>query len=273
MEAQRVHLTTIAITDHDTVAGLAEGIEAAKNYGIEFVPGMEITSLFETRRIEILGYYIDPRNEPLQQLLATMAKSRAERTPRILERLAQLDLPITEEDLHLAPTEALSAIGRPRIARAMVARGYVKDMQEAFDGYLGEGQPANAPMFLPEVKETIATIKTAGGIAVVPHPIGFWNNDLETLGGAIKRLKKRRLEGIEVYYAYAVRYRGNRTIPLEFIERGVRFLEELAKTEDMAITGGTDFHGDVGRLGDIAIPDGTMDRFRSYAKAALGRKL
>ncbi|MFQ5977009.1 MAG: PHP domain-containing protein [Candidatus Heimdallarchaeota archaeon] len=272
-EARRVHLTTIAITDHDTIAGLAEGTRAARTCEIEFVPGVEITSLFETRRIEILGYYIEPQNESLQQLLATMAKSRAERTPRILERLAQLDMPITEEDLDLGPTENLSAIGRPRIARAMVAQGYVKDMQEAFDGYLGEGQPANAPMFLPDVKETIITIKTAGGIAVVPHPMGFWNNDLETLTKAIKRLKKRGLEGIEVYYAYAVRYRGSRTIPPEYIEGGMSFLEELAKTEDMAITGGTDFHGDVGGLGEITIPDGTMDRFRNYAEATLGRKL
>ncbi|MHA2273425.1 MAG: PHP domain-containing protein [Candidatus Hodarchaeales archaeon] len=272
-EAKRVNLTTLALTDHDSVAGLAEGRRAALTYKIEFVPGVEITSRFENRRIEILGYYIDPQNERLQHLLTTMAKSRADRTPQILKRLAELGMPITENDLHLKPQETLNAVGRPRIARAMVEKGYVETLQQAFDGYIGEGKPANVSMYLPAVKETIEAIHRAGGIAVVPHPMGFWNSDLETLARAIKRLKNSGVNGIEVYYAYEVRYQGNRAIPPDFIETGVTFLEELAKTKELAVTGGTDFHGDIGQLGAIEIPDGTMDRFRSYAEAALARKL
>lgn len=272
-EAKRVNLTTLAITDHDSVAALDEGYHAALTHRIEFVPGVEITSRFENDRIEILGYYIDPQDERLQQLLATMAKSRADRTPQILKRLAKFGMPITENDLHLQPQETLNAVGRPRIARAMVEKGYVETLQQAFDGYLGEGKPANVSMYLPAVKETIETIHTAGGIAVVPHPMGFWHSDLETLAGAIKRLKTSGVNGIEVYYAYEVRYQGRRAISPHFIETGVTFLEELAKTEELAITGGTDFHGDVGQLGAIEIPDGTMERFRSYAEAVLGRKL
>jgi hypothetical protein len=103
--------------------------------------------------------------------------------------------------------------------------------------------------------------------------MGFWNNDLEMLARAVKRLKNSGVNGIEVYYAYEVRYQGNRAISPDFIETGVPFLEELAKTEELTITGGTDFHGDIGELGAIEIPDGTMERFRSYAEAVLGRKL
>ena len=272
-EAKRINLTTIAITDHDCVDGLDEGIIAASKLGIEFVPGVEITTLFENKRIEILGYFIDPLNERLSELLATMATSRAKRTPRILQRLEELGLPLTEKDLHLKTGEALNTVSRSRIGRAMVEKGHVKNLQQAFDDYLAESKPANVQMFLPDVRETIETIRLARGICVIPHSMGFWNKDLNALETAIKNLKKIGLQGIEVYYPYAVRYRGSRAISPEFVENGTKVLEELARAENMTITGGTDFHGDVGRLGDINIPDGTMDRFRSHAESILGKEL
>jgi len=226
--ASQAGLRTISITDHDTCAGLAEAHNVAHHHGIRLVPGVEITAIEDCRDVHMLAYFIDPSNPPLVEFLDSQRKNRERRAAEIGERLASLGLAIDVARL-LAATRATAgrSIGRPQIADALVSAGHAVDRDDAFARLLGVGRPAYVPRRGPRPTDVIAVVCSAGGIVSMAHP------GLTAMDHLIPGLAAAGLQALEARHSdhdpdTEQRYR------------------ELAAQEGLAISAGSDFHGDVG---------------------------
>jgi len=238
--AKKKKLRAIALTDHDTVAGVEEALEAGDELGVEVVPGVEISAQYPPGTMHILGYYIRASNRELQGALKKLQQARAARNPKIIERLQALGLEITiTEVLDLSAGQ----VGRPHIARALVNRGYVSSIDQAFSLYLKKGAVAYVEKFRFPPEEAIAIIRRAGGISVLAHPFTLGMAKPDELSQLVGELREMGLEGIEVFYP-------NHTEEMAVI------YEDVAKSLGLICTGGSDFHGnfrDQSYLGDTIL--------------------
>ena len=186
-------LRYFSLTDHDTVAGVAEATERGRELGVIVVPGTELTCYIGSREVHVLGYGIDITDAVLAGHCARFQAARLERAALIGERLAAAGAPI---DMPAVVAEADGGVvGRPHIAKALIAAGHVKDFQEAFDRFLGEGCPANVPKLQVTPEECVDVIRRAGGIAIMAHPGLGKQEDL------IPRLISAGAVGIEVWHS------------------------------------------------------------------------
>jgi 3',5'-nucleoside bisphosphate phosphatase len=225
----RVHsagLTTISVTDHDTVAALAEVTALASPLGIRVIPGIEITAVDRGRDLHMLGYFFDPDSEPLLALLVSQRALRVARVREIAGVLAALDRPIDIDSVLLsAAARPGSSVGRPQIARALVAAGHAASVQDAFDRWLAAGRPAFVPRTGPGAGEVIDAIHAAGGLASFAHPGVTARDDL------IAPLVARGLDAVEAHHA-------------DHTPEQVSAYRAMARTLGALITGGSDFHGE-----------------------------
>ena len=244
--AKKVGLLAIALTDHDTVDGLTSAINTAKEIGINFVCGVEISVKFEGKgHFHLLGYFKSPQIPELSKVLKRLKEARANRNKKMIEKLKELGVNISMEELKEI---AKGEIGRPHIAKVLVKKGVVKSFEEAFDKYLKKGAPAYVPKALLSPEEAISLVLKAKGVPVLAHPITL-KLDYFSLKKYIKKLKDLGLKGIEAYYT-------------EHSEEFTQEILKYAKEFDLIVTGGSDFHGEnkpdiklgVG-LGNLKIPD------------------
>lgn len=256
--AKAAGVTALAITDHDIVSGLPEAMEAGSRLGIEVIPGVEISSRYGDSELHILGYCIDWRQPRLSERMRSLRESRHQRNPRIIERLNELGLDVTYQEVRdLAGTES---VGRPHIARVLMNKKLVSSAKEAFNRYLAEGRPAFVPRELPEPTEAVRWIREAGGIAVLAHPT-WVKESAEGLSRLVERLKDAGLGGIEVHYSTH-----NAKQTEEYLN--------LAKRLELLITGGSDFHGvtkpdiyvGTGR-GDLKVSETLLEPLKKAASA------
>ena len=225
--AKQAGLTALAITDHDIVDGIPEATAIGKELGIEVVPGVEISSRLGESELHILGYFMQWTDPQLAQRLKTLRDSRHLRNPKIVQRLNELGIPITYEEVRaLAGTES---VGRPHIARLLMEKKFVTSAKEAFDRYLANGRPAFVDRELPEPAEAVRWIREAGGVPVLAHPT-WVRTSAEGLRVLVRELKAAGLGGIEVHYSTHT--------PSQTTE----YLD-LATQCDLLVTGGSDFHG------------------------------
>ena len=225
--AKQAGLTALAITDHDIVDGIPEATAIGKELGIEVVPGVEISSRLGESELHILGYFMQWTDPQLAQRLKTLRDSRHLRNPKIVQRLNELGIPITYEEVRaLAGTES---VGRPHIARLLMEKKFVTSAKEAFDRYLANGRPAFVDRELPEPAEAVRWIREAGGVPVLAHPT-WVRTSAEGLRVLMRELKAAGLGGIEVHYSTHT--------PSQTTE----YLD-LATQCDLLVTGGSDFHG------------------------------
>jgi len=217
----------IALTDHDTVAGLPEALRAAEACSFELVPGLEISADYLGGGMHILGYFIDHADPFFQQELERLQEARRERNPKIIARLQELGIPITYDRVL-----ALSGgqIGRPHIAQAMLQIGAVQNLEEAFKKYLTKGAPAYVEKFRLSPEQAIVLIHRAGGVPVLAHPFTLNCTTREQLTGLLRRLKDQGLQGLECLYS-------------EHTPDQTREYLHLAAELDLRVTGGSDFHG------------------------------
>ncbi len=218
-------ITTMSVTDHDTVAGLAEvGVEAAAR-GIRLVPGIEITSTADGRDVHLLGYFFDPGSAPLLAFLEGQRAMRVSRVREIGARLALLGMPIDVEALvTAAAARPGSSIGRPQIARALVGAGHVGSIQEAFDRWLANGRPAYVARTGPSPAAVVDVVHAAGGVASFAHPAVTKRDEL------IRPLADHGLDAIEVYHS-------------DHLPEHERDYRGLAARLGLLVSGGSDFHG------------------------------
>ena len=254
-------LTTISVTDHDTIAALADVTATAAAKGIRVIPGIEITAIDHGRDVHMLGYFFDPASAPLAALLLSQRALRVMRVREIANTLASLGMPVDVDSVLLAAAARPgSSIGRPQLAREMVRAGHVASVQEAFDRWLATGRPAFVPRTGPSPAEVVATVHEAGGLASIAHP-GVTRRD-ELIGPLVDH----GLDAIEVYHSDHT------------VEDSIAY-QNLATRLGVLITGGSDFHGE-----DATSAEATLDKraHRSVlgavtlppeALAALERKL
>ncbi len=251
--AHRAGISTLAVTDHDTMAAAPAVAAAAARHGMAFVPGIEITTVHDGHDVHVLGYFLDAQSPALIALLSRLRALRRERAAEISTRLAAAGAPIDVEQLMRAPdTQAAKSIARPQIARALIAAGHVATVSEAFARYLSEGCCGYVPHRGPSPGDAIGVIHEAGGIASLAHPGTLKQDDL------VPPLVDAGLAAIEVYHsahdaAATARYR------------------ELARTHELAVTGGSDFHGEGTRrseyFGVVALPPDEFARLSARAEA------
>ncbi|MDF2612884.1 MAG: hypothetical protein K0S71_670 [Clostridia bacterium] len=222
-------LSAIALTDHDTISGIEECTQKGIAINLIVVPGIEFAAEYAEREIHILGYYIDSRNPVLKDKLKFIIESRMARNQKMIERLNNLGLSITIEDLGLeGPSEAVFT--RAHFAAALYKKGYVKTRSEAFDKYIGSGKPAYVKRFRFTAEECIDTIHKAGGLAVIAHPY-LYNLTQEETDLMLKDLTSVGLDGIETFYS-------------THSKEDVSNLLDLCQKYHLLPTGGSDFHGD-----------------------------
>ena len=226
--AEKAGLAAVSITDHDTTAGLPEGKMQAGELGMEFIPGLELSVAFPQGNMHLLGYYIDEGDEGLQEVLKRVQAARARRNPRILEKLSALGIHVTMKELE--DMARGGQIGRPHIARALVSKGYVRSVGQAFDRYLKKGGPAYAPKSILGPREAIETIREAGGVPVLAHPFSLLATSSEELEKIVIDLKAKGLMGMECYYS-------------EHDEAFTALCLSIAEKNSLVVTGGSDYHG------------------------------
>jgi predicted metal-dependent phosphoesterase TrpH len=248
--ASAAGVTTMAVTDHDTTAAIEAVTRAGRARGIEVIAGIEITAVDAERDVHVLGYFIDSTDALLSEFLSRQRADRITRVKSIGARLAQLGMPVDIAPLvSPAQEDGGYSVGRPQIARAMIAAGYVADTREAFDRWLARGRPAFVPRAGSPPEEVIRIIHGARGLASIAHP-GQTGVD-----SRIDAYAKAGLDALEAYH------------PDHAAAATVRYLS-LAAGLDLLVTGGSDFHGDASHgwePGAISLPEEHWRRFRDAA--------
>lgn len=252
--AARAGVSTLALTDHDTTAGLLEAGARAAELGLEFIPGVELSCSTEYGQLDMLGYYAPlpgaDGNGAFEERLTALRQARGRRNAVILEKLGALGLPLGLDEL-LAEGE--SAVGRPHIAALMLKKGYVGSVREAFERFLGAGKPAYVPKeeFSPE--GAVRLLLSAGAVPVIAHPL-LIRAPWEWLDALVAALAPLGLAGLEAYHS-------------EHDARGVRNIVRLADKYGLIVTGGSDFHGAakpqifIGRgKGSLAVPHFVLEK-------------
>lgn len=255
--AHQLNLGAIAITDHDTMAGVKDALAQGIPPSLKFLTGVEISvlpppSFSNLGSFHILGYSIDPDNTILNHTCSELQQARKNRNPRILKILNELGFNIT---LTQVQKEAGGCqLGRPHIAQLMIKKGYVKSINEAFDRYLSQGKPAYVDKYRLDCAKAIEIILDAGGIPVLAHPLLIQTQHDEILEDLVITLMEMGLKGLEVYY------------PEHSPEKTAHYAK-IANRRRLLMTGGTDFHGSLkpeikmgSGKGNLSIPYAIYER-------------
>ncbi len=227
--AQETGLKAISITDHDTVDGTGEALAAGEKYGVRVVSGVELSVFLDDINFHLLGYHFDWLDKTLAAKLDVLQKSRNKRNSVIIANLKNLGLDISEGELHEVSSSGQT--GRPHIARLLVDKRIVKDIDQAFAVYLRKGKPGYARRFIYHVDEAISLIHKSGGLAVLAHPAPI-SRSAPVHDNLLDRLKSLGLDGIETHYP---------------TQKGSfrKTVRRLASTYGLFETGGSDYHGDI----------------------------
>jgi predicted metal-dependent phosphoesterase TrpH len=217
-------LSIISITDHDSLIGIEPALLAAESFpALKVIPGLEINTDIPNAEVHILGYFINYRDDELNQSLRRQRDSREFRAQKILGKLGNLGIDIEwNQVLELASD---GAVGRPHIARAMLEQGYVTSMQEAFNMYIGRQGPAYVERARLSPQEATELMVKAGGLPVLAHPA-----DLDNIEEFLRDLKEVGLVGLEAYYS-------------RYDQKTIQRLVDLANKHGLITSGGSDFHG------------------------------
>jgi predicted metal-dependent phosphoesterase TrpH len=239
----------LALSDHDTTAGLDEAAAAAKEAGLRLIPGLELSTDLGKADVHLLAYGFDRTSKPLQDFLQWQRDGRIGRTRRIVEILAEQGMPLDVARVFEIAGEA--TVGRPHVARALLEKGYVASVQEAFDQWLGNGKPADVDRPKLEPADAIRVVHENGGVVFVAHPVFIG----EDYAAAIEQLWAWGADGIETYYKH-------------YDPETVAAHAALAARLGMAASGGSDYHGlgnpDDREIGDIPFPDERVVEFVSF---------
>jgi len=241
--AKNKGLLAIAITDHDTIEGLEEGLFEGERIGLEVISGIEISAEHSPGSMHLLGFFIDIHHPTLKERLGYLQRARAERNPKMVEKLKKLGIDITFDEVLKA--SGGGQVGRPHFAQVLLEKGYVRSFQEAFDRFLKKGASAYVEKMRFSAEESIRFINEANGVAVLAHPNTLQLNGYSELENLILRLVKRGLKGIEAYYP-------------EHSALEVAQYKTLAERHGLLVTGGTDYHGIEKNGLDIGVGRGEM---------------
>jgi hypothetical protein len=220
-KVKQAGLDIISITDHDNLSAIHEAASVGKDFGVEVIPGLEVSSDIGDREVHILGYFIDPNNHELERYLKFFREERLKRAIRIVNKLKALGFSISIEDV--LEQAKNSAIGRPHIAQAMLERGLISNYYEAFNKYIGNNCPAYEKKVHISPQSVVKIIGDAGGLSFIAHP----GNMPESL---IKELIEEGVDGIEVIHPSHNAHQ-------------IKFYKGIVNEYFLLESGGSDFHG------------------------------
>jgi predicted metal-dependent phosphoesterase TrpH len=244
-QAALAGVRVMAVTDHDTTSAAAEAQACAGAHGIETVPGIEITAIVAGRDVHMLGYFMHAAEPSFVEFLTVQRAARVARIEAIGERLSALGKPISVEPmLAQARLHPGRSLGRPLIARAMVAAGHVKDVREAFDDWLADGGPAFVPRVGPTPADVLRIVHGAGGLVSLAHP------GRTRIDEGIPAMRDAGLDAIEVFHC-------------DHDPERIQKYASLARELDLLVTGGSDFHGDTSHgltPGAVTLPGSEWER-------------
>ncbi|MCD8134051.1 MAG: PHP domain-containing protein [Clostridiales bacterium] len=241
LEAKKAKLYSVALTDHDTVSGIDEFMEAGIKYGLRTIAGVELSTEYENTEIHVVGLFIDPENEALLRQLRTFRDNRDNRNLKMIDRLREEGFQITAEEIYERYPDAV--VARPHIARFLADTHQVENIQAAFDKYIGEGCSCYVERYKISPMRAVELIRNAGGVAILAHPCLYKISD-ETMNQMLKEMKKAGLDGIEALYS-----RNQASDEQKY--------RALAKKYGLLISGGSDYHGT--NKPDIHLGTGTGD--------------
>ncbi len=241
----------VALTDHDTLAGLPRARARATELGLTLVAGCEVSCAYRSTSAHVLVYFADGEDGPLPEELARLRRDRVARNRQLAERLRSLGVDVTYEEI-VAEAAGEESAGRPHVATVLVRRGYAESIPDAFDRWLGRGAPAYEPKARLDPATLARTARQSGAVAVLAHPLTLWLEPAE-LDAAVRELADAGFAGIEAYYG---RYSPDTRTELV----------ALAERHGLVATGGSDYHGTVKESlsvgtgeGDLAVPDDVLD--------------
>lgn len=247
--AAEAGLQAIAITDHDNTNALARSMEAGKQYGVEVIPGIELSADYKGIEVHILGYFINPDGESLQDLLEIALTNRERRNCEICRRLRDEGIDVSMQELR--QRHPGTVLGRPHIGLLMIEKGYVESVKESFRLYMGKGAKCFVPKLNMPLKNAIGRILDAGGVPVLAHPFQYELPEPQ-LRELITLVKGMGCVGMECVYA-------------RYDEAKREYLTRLAAEYDLIVTAGSDYHGtpkpDI-LLGDIRGEYAQVERLR-----------
>ncbi len=251
-EAARLQFAAIAVTDHDTLDAVPESLLAGEEFDVEVIAGVELTCRVESREIHMLGYLFGDawKNESLHAVLDHSKRVREQRTSQFVDKLNELGVPLTLQDV-LSCSDC-GTMGRPHVAIALHRRGFVRSVDEAFERYLKRGRPAFVDRYRMTAAEAIGHIKRAGGVAVLAHP------GLNKVDDRIHEFVDQGMDGLEVWHSRHT------------VAQSAHYLK-LTEQLGLLATGGSDDHGDIrGKplLGTVKVP---YERVEALKERALSR--
>ena len=243
-EVVKSGLSAISVVDHDTIDGIEPTKGLASSQNIELLPGIELTAEYDGMEIHILGYLIDYKNKELKERLDSLKNNRIERIHKIVEKLRHMGIGLNAQDVFEIAKHG--TVGRLHVARAMVKKGLVNSIQEAFGKFIGDRCPAYVAGFRFSPKEAIKLIRDVGGISVLAHPHILKRDNL------IPEFINYGLMGLEAYYP-------------EYTQAMTNFYLSLTQKYNLLVTGGSDCHGDAKpevKLGSIKIPYELVEKLK-----------
>lgn len=247
------NVAVLALTDHDTVDGLAAASARARAVGIELIPGVELSTRVDEGEVHVLGYYVDRFSPHLGTELARFRQARADRAATMVERLSKVGAPVDLRRVHELAGGA--TIGRPHVARALIEAGHARSVDDAFSRFLVRGRPGYVERYRLTPAAAVDLLRRTGAVPVLAHPHSAAN--VEAL---LPELLAAGLCGLECYYG-------------DYDEdRRVRWLK-LAERHQLIPTGGTDFHGGSAPhrrpLGSVSVPQSSVEALRGARSSAL----
>ena len=238
-QAWAAGIRTMAITDHDTLGGIAAGMSAATAAGMTFVPGIEITSVHGGKDVHVLAYFVSEETPGLPSLLARQRQQRRDRALEIARRLERLDAPIDAAALAAAASSATGkSLARPQIAQMLIAAGHVATVAEAFERYLGEDSPAYVPHQGASPAEVVELVARGGGAASLAHPGYRGAGPPAPKDHLVPVLREAGLAAIEAFHSSH-----DAAAQVHYVA--------LARQHGLAVTGGSDFHGEGARRSEF----------------------
>ena len=251
--AEDLKLGGVALTDHDTIMGLREFMEAKAPPELLRVPGLEISADYEDQEVHILGYFVPLESKKLDDKLRALRNRRRFKFSKMIDKLSNLGIELDQDEID----EALLGVespGRPHLAALLVKKGLVSSTDEAFNLYLGEGKPAYVEKKRMHAFEAIGLLKSVGAVPVVAHPLTVEVPDLSEF---LETLAKAGILGVEVAYDYQ---------PAKF-NANVENVRSVTQELGLIETGGSDYHGDswMGALGSITVPVETIEILKDAA--------
>ena len=258
-EAADLGLCAIAITDHDTVDGIREALEAGEKYDITVVPGIELSTEYAGVEIHVVGLFVDPDSKELNAQAKQFREQRDSRNLKMIERLQKYGFDITEEALYERFPD--SVVARPHMARFLHETGQAKSVKDVFDKYIGDDCPCYVHRDMITPMEAVGIIHAAGGTAILAHPCLYRKLNGDTFTAMMDDLKESGLDGIEVRYS-------RNTVKED------RHYQEVADQYGLLYSGGSDFHGTnkpeikIGSgTGNLFVPADYLTRIMEYRKS------